>query len=102
MTAGEKFGNYKDRSLPDLVLVEAVAENPDVQTTFKEVLQHRSSCHLEKDYMRISHTGNSDHSAKFERFERWPGRVEGLLCSLVQRHLTIHNENVVDINLQSI
>ena len=54
MTAGENFGNYKDRRLPDLVFVEAVAENPNVQTTFKEVLQHRSSCHLEKDYMRIA------------------------------------------------
>ena len=88
-----------------LVFVETVAQNPDVQTSLEEVLQHRSSCHL-VNYMRsFSHreqVSNSDHSAKFERFERGPRGVEGLLCSLVKCHLTIHNEDVVDVNLQRI
>ena len=47
-------------------------------------------------------TSNSDHSAKFERFEWRPRRVEGLLCCLVQCHLTVYNEDVVNINLQRI
>ena len=88
-----------------LVFVETVAQNPDVQTTLEEVLQHRPSCHLVSDMRSFSHreqVSNSDHSAKFERFERGPRGVEGLLCSLVKCHLTIHNEDVVDVNLQRI
>ena len=42
------------------------------------------------------------HSTKLEGLESWPGWVDRLLRRLVQRHLLVHHENVVHVELQRV
>ena len=42
------------------------------------------------------------HSTKLEGLESWPGWVDRLLGRLVQRHLLVHHEDVVHVELQRV